>query len=364
MKTGILSMQRIANYGSFLQAYALRKLLEEQGCEVEFVDYHPGKTLIPPDGKRGLSRKIKKATEAFSYGAPFSETVKFVNYKKNFGKRFFPLLGLSSKPNYSPELDVLVIGSDEVFNCVQNNVNVGYSPELFGAGNNVKKVISYAASFGNTTLEKLKEHGVYDEVRKNLSKLDALSLRDANSLKIIEEMGLKGVNHLDPVLTYDFKVEKKSPFERPAYKYMIVYGYSGRFSDSECREIRNYAQRKGLKIINIGGIQKCCDHFVDCTPEEVIHYFQNAECVVTDTFHGSILSIITERPFSVYVRNQGYGNSEKLVDLLERLELKDRIIKGSFMENIDLPIDWIRVEKIIENYRKSAKQYLLENLHD
>ena len=85
MKAGILSMQRIANYGSFLQAYALRKLLEEQGCEVEFVDYHPGKTLIPPDGKRGLSRKIKKATEAFSYGAPFSETVKFVNYKKNFG---------------------------------------------------------------------------------------------------------------------------------------------------------------------------------------------------------------------------------------------------------------------------------------
>ena len=45
-KVGILSMQRIKNYGSFLQAYGLKKIIEELGYEVEFVDYHVGEPLI------------------------------------------------------------------------------------------------------------------------------------------------------------------------------------------------------------------------------------------------------------------------------------------------------------------------------
>ena len=45
-KVGIMSMQRIANYGSFLQAYALKQLIEEVGCNVEFVDYHVGAPVI------------------------------------------------------------------------------------------------------------------------------------------------------------------------------------------------------------------------------------------------------------------------------------------------------------------------------
>ena len=48
-KVGILSMQRIINYGSFLQAYALKTLLEEQGHEVQFVDYRVGMPLIEPN---------------------------------------------------------------------------------------------------------------------------------------------------------------------------------------------------------------------------------------------------------------------------------------------------------------------------
>ena len=66
-----------------------------------------------------------------------------------------PLLGITDEMNYNPTVDCLVIGSDEVFNCIQKNSNVGYSPELFGKNNHAKKLITYAASFGNTTLEKL-----------------------------------------------------------------------------------------------------------------------------------------------------------------------------------------------------------------
>lgn len=98
------------------------------------------------------------------------------------------MLGVAGKMNYTPQLDYLVIGSDEVFNCVQKNRNVGYSPELFGEGNNAKRLISYAASFGNTTLEKLDKYKKKDEIASLLKKFDAISVRDSNSGKIVESL--------------------------------------------------------------------------------------------------------------------------------------------------------------------------------
>ena len=68
-KVGIMSMQRIANYGSFLQAYALKKqLIEEQGAQVEFVDYHVGIPVVKDseDASNKLIRKIKKGVEIFN----------------------------------------------------------------------------------------------------------------------------------------------------------------------------------------------------------------------------------------------------------------------------------------------------------
>ena len=77
----------------------------------------------------------------------------------HFAKKYMPLLGVTTEMNYNPVLDCLVIGSDEVFNCIQKNSNVGYSPELFGKDNHAKRLMTYAASFGNTTLEKLERYG-------------------------------------------------------------------------------------------------------------------------------------------------------------------------------------------------------------
>ena len=70
-KVGIMSMQRIANYGSFLQAYALKQLIEEVGCNVEFVDYHVGAPVITEnaDSKNKVVRKIEKGLETFRYRA-------------------------------------------------------------------------------------------------------------------------------------------------------------------------------------------------------------------------------------------------------------------------------------------------------
>lgn len=159
-KVGIMSMQRIANYGSFLQAYALKTMIEKLGHNVQFVDYHVYPPVIQDtsESTNKLTRLFKKGLEVFTFHAPLQHKLAFIKYKKNYARKYLPLLGITDNYNYQPELDYLVIGSDEVFNCIQKNTNVGFSPELFGAGNHADKVITYAASFGNTTLSKLQQY--------------------------------------------------------------------------------------------------------------------------------------------------------------------------------------------------------------
>lgn len=366
-KIGILSMQRIFNYGSFLQAYGLKQILTELGGEVSFVDYHPGKCLIESDQKKGLARKISKVTEVFKYKAPLREKIKFIKYKKNYAAKYYPLLGISERMNYNPVLDVLVIGSDEVFNCVQDNTNVGFSPELFGNDSKASKLISYAASFGNTTLAKLEKYGVSDEVAGYLKKFECISVRDKNSFDIVKKLaGTEPIENLDPVLAYDYLNKcKEIPEKVEESKYMILYGYSGRFSEEECRTVRKYASDRGLKIFCIGGVQNACDKFIDCDPFKVISYFKNADCVVTDTFHGTILSVITRQNFVTFVRKSGYGNSEKLIDLLDRLMLNQRIINDltDLDKLLNEKFDYTQTNSIIEDQRRKTYDYLKSQIN-
>ena len=370
-KVGIMSMQRISNYGSFLQAYALKQLIEGLGHKVEFVDYHIGAPVIKDNADNGnkYARKIEKGLEMFRYKAPLSHKLTFIQYKQSFGKKYMPLLGVTNEMNYTPELDCLVIGSDEVFNCIQKNSNVGYSPELFGKDNRAKKLITYAASFGNTTIEKLDTHRKKDEVGELLSKFNALSARDMNTGKIIESLtGRTPVYHLDPVLTYDYmKCCDQIPDINPTEKYLILYAYSGRISEKEADWIAAYAKKKKLKVYANGGIQKCADRFIDCSPFEALAYFKNAEEVITDTFHGSIFSVITHRRFTTLVRNSvgnSYGNEEKLTDLLERLQLTDRMTVGiTNVEKINSKaVDYGAVDSVLRQHREYAEKYLRDNI--
>lgn len=369
-KVGILSMQRIKNYGSFLQAYALKNIIESLGNEVEFVDYHIEKPIILEEECSGLKRKLKKGIEVLKYDAKLSHKLGYINHKRNFGKKYFPLLELTEEPNYNPNLDVLVIGSDEVFNCIQKNANVGYSLELFGKNNNAKKVITYAASFGNTTLDKLKKYKKDKEISELLSKIETISVRDNNSGEIVEKLtNKKAVYNLDPVLIYDYMNDCENiPKLDIQEKYMIVYAYNGRISKEESKWIKEYANKKGYKIYSIGGAQKCADKFIDCSPFEVLAYFKNAECIITDTFHGSIFSIIANKNFVTLVRKSvgnEYGNEEKLTDLLSRLELENRITYDieKAEEILNKEIDYDKVNDIIEKQRKLSIEYLKNNLN-
>jgi hypothetical protein len=367
-----MSMQRIFNYGSSLQAYALRRLIEETEPEsrVSFIDFEPGPTLVTAQAKsrepRGrVGRVLVKLREYSDVNATLRDKLRFFNHKRTYASAYFPLIGVPPQRNRDLDVDLQVIGSDEVFNCVQSNVNVGYARDLFGHGTSARRVVSYAASFGNTTLAKIEAAGIRDELAEDLSRFAAISVRDRNSQRVVEALtGQTPDIHLDPTLVHDFST-LPAPIVAPARrgKYVIVYGYSGRLTPAENADVRRFADSIGARVLAFGGLQSSADEFVDCDPFTLLAYFREAAAVVTDTFHGTIFSIINEVPFATIIRTSsghGYGNEEKLGYMLDALGLSDRAIRSrdDLATLLGKQIDFSGVRAIRDRERQRTSAYL------
>lgn len=366
MLVGIMSMQRIVNYGSFLQALGLKLTVESLGHQVIFVDYEVEKCISERAWentrlirkKSSLERKIKRLLKKAICRQNCKPT--------NCIQADYSYLGVSEKRNYRSKVDVLIIGSDEVFNCLQSNPSVGYSLELLGAHNKAKRLISYAASCGNVTIERLQRYNKQKEVAKHLCKFDAISVRDANTYNVVKKLTNMDIQyHLDPVLISDYgdlfidTVKEQN--------YILVYGYPTRFSEEEGKIIRKYANSRKKKLVSMCGKQSFCDEYIECSPLEVLAYFKHADSIITDTFHGSIFSVLTHRPFAAFVRpteKYGYGNEEKLGDLLKRLNLENRRVRDAHQLNeiMDIPIDYAETDRIRQKERERTLEFLKKEL--
>lgn len=359
MKIGILSMQQVANYGSFLQAYGLKASLESLGHVVEFIDIIPGRQL--PRYRQGRFHKLRLACERIKCRNPFRQIRYSLLLHKRFAREFFPQLGVGA--NGGGHYDAVVIGSDEVFNIAQSSW-FGFSPQLFGEGLNADKVISYAACCGATTLAKLSELGLSEQVGKMLCRnFSAISVRDRNSSELVAAFTGKTPSlHIDPVLLYDFDRELAAVPLHTEGRYLLVYTYPNRMRNAdEIKAIRKYAHERGLCIVSVGNYFDWVDQVVTPHPFEVLAYFRDAACVVTDTFHGTVMSIKYRRPFATIVREM---NNNKLTGLLDQFGQKRREVKElSLLECIlETPIDWIPVEQAIRQEQERSMDYLKSNL--
>lgn len=352
-KVGIMSMQRIRNYGSFMQAYALKKIIESLGNEVEFVDYKFEKSVLI-EGK-DLINKIKKNANIIQFYKKRNGIKKFA---LKYDNEFLLDLGIN-KVNYNKKIDTLVIGSDEVFNCLQP-FPVGYSKNLFGFEYENVNVISYAACFGHTTYPELKKYKIDEEISGLLDKFKAISVRDNNSKDIVRKLiGKDPVVNLDPVLIYDFNDRKNIDIN--IKDFIIIYAYPGRLSRKEEKYIKTFAKNHNKKILSLGSYQKIADYVKIVHPLEIFSYFEKADFVITDTFHGSIFSIKTKVNFCTIIRD---SNSNKLNDLLCKLMLESRIINK--IEDIDkmfeMKIDYTITDKIIYDEKEKTLHYLKKNI--
>lgn len=361
MKIGILSMQRILNYGSFYQAYALKSVLESLGHDVSFVDYKVDWTIDTIQHYKTVSfpclRIIKRRIlHPYKYGKEKRDPL------YQYFKPCYKKLGLPPKYSFRSKVDVLIIGSDEVFNCLQKNPDVGYSLELFGKDNRAKKLISYAASFGDTTIGKLETYGVDSEVGYYLNKFDAISVRDNNSAEIVKRLcEVTPYQHFDPALVAN--LEKMAWPDIKRNNYMIVYGYYHRFSDTEGDFIMAFARNRSLKVIILNAPQVFGDEFIRCRPDEMLGYFKGAEYVVTDTFHGTIFSVLYHKPLAIFCRtpkDTGYSNENKLADLIKKLGLNNQLVESpDKLEKVLLnKIEYSMIDEIRAKERERTLSYL------
>ncbi len=348
-------MQRVINYGSYLQAYSLKKTIEKLGYDVFFVDIESGKQLITRN--RGSSEKRKPVIIK-----GIIKRVQHMIYKekraKAFNDHYFSEISID-KPILEEECDMLVIGSDEVFNCCQPSP-WGVSLQLFGRTK--KPSITYAASAGYSNIKKIRELGIEQDIVNSLRNFKAISVRDRNTFELINNLGFACQRNLDPVLIFDWNQVIKGASHNFT-NYILVYSYDNRISNvEEIAAIKQFAKKEKKELISFGFYQRWCDRNVMCSPLELICFFDSADFIITDTFHGTVISIKRNKKFATIVRD---SNTNKITDLLEQFELEDRIVKK--MESLETvikkEIDYTIINKKIESETERSINYLVTNLH-
>ena len=356
-KLGILSMQEVLNYGSFLQAFGLKRIFEENGFDVSFVKVKKGRQLPGYEFERSVFKSAGRLFEHVKNGNIIS-WFKGRHFQKKWHQAFFDsyfkILEIEKKEHEM--YDLVVIGSDEVFNCVQR-IEWGFSTQFFGNIPNAKNIVSYAASFGHTTLCDILSINLQDELKKYLSSLKEISVRDQNSFDIIKQLlGYEAPINIDPVLLYDYSsyLRKRDDLK----DYIIIYSYPYRIPQSESVYIRALAKKYDKKLISIGCYYTWCNEsIIPQTPFEVLEYFNNADFIITDTFHGSIFSMKGHKNFCTIVRD---SNKQKVRFLLDSLSMHDVIIENlrDLEQRYLRTIDYTNYDLVVSEKKREAMDYL------
>ncbi len=365
MKIGIVSMQRIINNGSFLQSYALYTTLKREGHDVEFIDF-PVQYASPK--KNCLIEFLRKIKHSLI--PKYRKILKVKKHNRLFAERLrdsFPMLGLPSEPYYAEGTvyDLVVIGSDEVFNIMQfTESQCGIPWVLLGEGLNCEKLISYSGSFGQTTPAQIADIGEFEHAQNLFARFDAVSVRDESSLQSARQLGVKDpCIHIDPVLMYE-QFPTDPAYTKLPYRYLLVYAYSFRMSAAEEIEaVRRYARENGLKIVCVNMFQTWADKFIVASPFALLQYIKDAACVVTDTFHGTVFSIINNTPFATFVRS---SNANKLGGLLYQFGLESRRVDDAAQlgDVLDTDMDFAPVNELLRRERAKSAAYLSDYIKE
>ena len=142
-------------------------------------------------------------------------------------------------------------------------------------------------------------------------------------------------------------------------KYILIYAYDSTMNDKETvKQIKKYAQAKGLKIISCGYYHKWCDEIVCASPKEFVEMIKHAKFVITDTFHGTVFSLLMHKNFASIIRKNGF----KLRYLLECSGMKDRIVSDDIELVLNNIPEYEKFDNWIMKEREKSLRFIKENL--
>ncbi len=370
------------NYGGLLQGYALKNTIDSfEESQADVLRYKDGinpiysglKQQIRQYGPKMFASKIiEKGMEKCTFLISKKIQKRFVLCDE-FIEECVNQDGVEyTDENIAKTLDMYdcyISGSDQVWNpnCIRNGFLQTFVSDC-------KKKISYAASIGRGKLTDRES----DIIAENVNKFDYISVRENDAKNILQEKVNKEINVVsDPVFLPEVDIwnfEAKVKGVKPD-KYVLFYS----FSDS--RKYRNkaekYCKRNNLKLLYIPYAKQKFNLFdntgageklYDVGPKEFVWLIKNAKCIYTDSFHGVAFSIILNKEFYVFERDNKYNNTSmnsRIYNLLERFSLGSRIITlENFQKPEECSILYDGINQKIIKYREESLDFLKKAIED
>ena len=361
MKIKTITCQRAINHGANLQAYALMRYLESLGNDVEIIDYYPEWFKPFRPFYCGTQKYASNPFLKFSYicvklPGRIKSYVKYIKSKRKknfeaFRERYYKLTNtyntfdeLKTNP---PKADLYIAGSDQIWNTMMNNgKDPAYYLQFAPAGS---MTATYAASFSVSEIpDELKE-----QIRKYIDNINFVSLREKSALAILEDLSIQnGCAVLDPVFLLDRKQwEELENNIKLDDAYVLVYDFEG--NEKVKRFAIEYAQKHNLKVYSLYKNDYCDNSFEDYGPDVFLSLINNADFIVSNSFHATAFSLIYEKEFAVIKRQEGINS--RMVDLLESVGINDRIVDSYQEFNA---IDYNLVKDKLEVEVEKSKGYL------
>ncbi|WP_027090367.1 polysaccharide pyruvyl transferase family protein [Thomasclavelia saccharogumia] len=365
MRVLLVTIHRVYNYGSVLQTYATQKVFEKLNCQVEVLDYiTPQRTFkrillnCPDDLKNNRIKRfvyiILKFPSMLLKKITFG---KFINKYLKLTKKYITVDDIKKD---CPVADIYVTGSDQTWNSKYNEgIDEGY---FLNFGDMDSKRISFVASFGKDKLDDFET----EKTKEYLSKYTALSVRENSAVKILNSLGFENVKWLiDPTLQISKEEWKYLASKRLVKKKYLILMLLYNEDNNASKYARKIADMKGLELVKISWELKKADYvdilFTHRTPNDFLSLFYYADFVVTNSFHGLAFAINFNRQFIVVPReefNSRIMSLLELTNLLNRLTDSDSILE----KNIKEIIDFGSVNEVLEEERKKAKEFIIENI--
>lgn len=367
-RAGLLTFHRARNIGTNLQAFALLEYLNSLGIKTELIDYRP-KYIEHDFGIFIISLYEQAKTSVVSLANFWLKTIVKLPFSikreytfKQFREKYFSLskekfLTKEEILNSHLDYDYYFFGSDQIWNP---DLTDGLDLTFFG--DFVKgrsKKISYAASIGKNMLTKCE----LKKIVQAIEYLDVVGVREVSAANLLQKNTEKDIYvNLDPTLLLSREVWEKFITRRiRSDKYIFVYALEKNIN--LINAVRKIAEEKNLNVVfldlkNYYG--KRGKSYYSAGPVEFLNLLYYADYVVTNSFHGTVFSIIFEKKFFSIPHK---SRSTRVIDLLSELGLSDRVVyEYCGKENIDSPVDYKRVNELLSIKKEKSEKYFRDNL--
>lgn len=376
-KVGIITFHASHNCGSMLQAYALQQKIFEFGYTNEIINYiNKGSkrfySVTPPICRNGIPRP--RLLLAWLKTLPYVNLIKeHTQYYNDFLQNYFVLSSKEysnskelSKANF--DYTHYIAGSDQVWNIKCIDAGDAYYLDFVKKG----KKIAYATSLGATIIKDYaKDISVY---RKLISSFDRISVREKNAISQIEELGGKNVEMLiDPTLLYTKEEwSKMLPIGDRLIKEDYIFYYAFTYSDEVNKTVLEISKRYNLPVYIMDArawgpknVKKWGFKLTkESGPISFLNFMKYSTLSLTTSFHGTVFSVIFEKPFWYIDSSMHSKNDDRASSLMKQLQIEDRMKFGKeilskeplSMWNID------KVSKVLDGLRKEANNFILQSL--